>query len=233
MQDHNRITNPEQIQAIAQPNFTSEITPEERQKIESFKPSEALLKKTRNLLIIICAKILMSPPEPEVVLQAAKILGALGEERLPKTLDGGYAWLLTEAYLACQKDPTTIFNGQLMALLNHPTAGNEELPQMSDRERFMMRTASQAKEKKRSHGSLQRYVDLIISSKVGLRGGYSPEHVHFSLINDKGVDLIIDPSLERGDVRLIYRSKYGSVVNQTFVTNPHSALRLIKEYSET
>jgi hypothetical protein len=98
------------------------------------------MERARVVLTDACAKVGLPAPDEAVVEQTAKIIGALGEERVPRDLDGGphKLWLLTEGFINAGKDPSPIHEAALSSLLdgkpeartNSPEAINKKIGEL-------------------------------------------------------------------------------------------------------
>jgi len=100
-------------------NEDSELSPSEQKKVAAFQPSSGEIEKALTFLTNACNEVGLPAPDESMVEQAAKIIGALGEERIPLTKDGkpNKIWLLTESYINTGKNPSSIYETTFSSLL--------------------------------------------------------------------------------------------------------------------
>lgn len=105
----------------------SELSPVEIERVKAFVPDQKTLDKVAKIIQEAAEKIGLHQPVPEVIEMAAQIYGALGENRIPKAVEGGVhkLWLLTEAYINTGRDPSEIHQAAMGMLLFGETQGTE------------------------------------------------------------------------------------------------------------
>ncbi len=207
----------------------SELTLDEQKRVAAFKPNEDLIEEARDLLMDACREIGLPAPDEDVVVQAAKIIGALGKDRIPQDIDGKphKLWLLTEGYINAGKDPAPIHEAALSFLLSGTTPKTEA-----------EKTEQQIEEEPEIDlGPLNEYVKLIKASRVGKMVGYQNssgyESCNFLLTNGDFVTLMVNPvniKLKPREVLVQFKSRTASPLYSVVVSDPNRALELIKEH---
>ncbi len=97
----------------------SELSSDEKRRVANFEPDDDQMERARAILTDASNEIGLDTPDDAVIEQVAKIIGALGEENIPRAVDGGLQklWLLTEGYINTGKDPSPINEAALSAIL--------------------------------------------------------------------------------------------------------------------
>ncbi len=96
----------------------SELSAEERRKVAAFEPAVEDISNARKSLAQNAA---MVKPNQDDIIVAAKIIGALPDERIPKDINGEGVhklWLLTESYILQGKDTGPLHQSSLDNIVN-------------------------------------------------------------------------------------------------------------------
>lgn len=204
----------------------SELSPDEKKIVAAFQPDADSLKSAQFILTGGSNEVGLPAPDEAVITQAAKIIGALGKERIPRAVDGGphKLWLLTEAFINSGKDPSPIHEAALSSLLGGEQEISASLPEEQDRKEINL-------------GPLNKYVELILASGIGRKLGYGDtpghEYCNFSLNNGNGADLMMHPygtALKEGEILISFRDRMSRPKYSAVVSSPSEAVRLIKEH---
>jgi hypothetical protein len=98
----------------------SELTAEQQERVNKQIVLAKHFAEAYRLLMDCSAALELSCPTPSDLETAAKILGALNEDRLPQTVQGERSvhptWLLTESLILQGKDPAPIHEAALRLL---------------------------------------------------------------------------------------------------------------------